>query len=333
MAATQPPFPTINVVPAGYRWSAEAAKKAGDKGAFLRVGGTSVSRRFLSGAKRSWTSAKPEENQTVFHTGFRITGTPEAIRTALTYAGIPADQIQAVLASAITRDNFNTTMAAEVAKELAAHNAAKQAKPVAEGYEWAQILWFGQNIKSAVISTKAGETKGAVASPGRAGAGESLSDKVKKLAQGKVLDVSNMDINTGKGVRTVNAPKTDRSGKFGTGRIPIISNDINKYVRALQLAYGADAEATYAGDIGVVRQALANVGAVAAAAPGTPAVPRPVSPARVAGQTLAPAPVFAPVGTAVPRIASPGRAVVTPPVATTGAANLMQIPTLNTLMR
>ncbi|CAH6420787.1 Hypothetical protein HVR_LOCUS1291 [uncultured virus] len=327
--ATTTPFPTINVVPAGFRWSVDAANKAGAKGAFLRVGGPQVTRRFLSGAKRSWASADPLENQTVFSTQYRITGTPDNIRTALTYAGIGVDQINQILAAAITRDNFATTMKGTVDQELEAHAALKGAKPAVQGYDWPQILWFAQNLKSAVIATKTGEQRGAVTSPGRAGTGESLADKIKKLVAGKVLDVSNMDINTGKGVRTISAPKTAKSGKFGTGRVPIISNNLEKYIRAIQLAYGAGAEEQYAADIQVVRQALANVAApmIAAggpAAPLVPAVTRVPSPARVPGATIAAAPTFT---AAVPRVASPPR------VGTLGGANLPNIPAIGNLLQ
>jgi len=326
--ATTPFLPAINVVPAGFRWSVDAGTKAGAKGAFLRVGGQQVTRRYLSGSKRSWANVDPAENQTVFHTGYRITGTPENIQTALRYAGLGDDQIAAILGSVITRDNWQTTMADEYAREIALRAALKEAKPATEGgYDWTQIMWFAQNLKTAVIATKTGEQKGAVTSPGRAGAGESLSDKVKKLAAGKVLDVSNMDINTGKGVRTVAAPKTAKSGKFGTGRVPIISNDINKYIRAIQLAYGADQEGTYAADIQVVRQAITNAGApgvLAPVMPGTMAPVRTASPPRVAGATIAPAPVFT---AAVPQVASPPR------VGTVGGTGLPGIPALGGLLQ
>lgn len=254
--AQQLPFPTINVIPAGFRWTREAAGKAALKSAFLRVGGAQVSRRFLSGAKRSWTSAKPEENQTIFHTGFRITGTPEAVRQALIYAGENAESINQVLATSITSQNFQTSMAQAYNQEIQAHALLKGKKPVAPGYEWNQILWFAKELKTAVIATKTGEAKGNVASPGRVGTGETLADKVKKVPQGKVVDVSNMDINTGKGHRTLPAPKTAKGGKYGTARIPIISNDINKYIRALELVYGPDAPQVYAADIQVVRDAI-----------------------------------------------------------------------------
>ena len=338
--ATNLQFPVINVVPAGYRWSPDAANKAGAKGSFLRVGGPQVTRRFLSGAKRSWASAKPEENQTIFHVGYRITGTPQAVRSALQYAGVDEATIQKVLATAITGANYQTTYADEYEAELGRHNANKDTKQPTEGYDFEQVLWFGKNIKSAVIQTKTGEQKGAVTAPGRTGAGDSLADKVRKLAQGKVLDVSNMDFNTGKGVRTVAAPKTAKSGKYGTGRIPIISNDYDRYVRAIQLAYGPDGVNEYAQDIGVVRTALGNAGRVPAFA-GAPAlapglgtrVPSPTrlpSPARVPGATLAPVPVFTATGTAVPRIASPRLGTQVP---TVGGTGLPAIPALGNLLR
>jgi hypothetical protein len=328
--ATPIPFPTINVVPAGYRWSLQAAQKAQEKGAFIHVGGTQVTRRFLSGAERKWKSPKPEENRTAFHTSYRITGTPEDIQTALTYARVPAEEIAQVMATLITRDNYQTTMKQVYDQELAAYDALKKEKPVVDGYEFDQILWLAQNIKSANYANKAGDNKGVVAAPGRAGAGDTLGDKLRKLGPGKVLDVSNMDTNTGKGVRTVPAPKTSKSGKYGTGTIPIISNDLNKYIRALQLGYGADAERTYAADIEMVRRALSNVGA-----PGAPggtvqfqALPRAPSPrqqaAVVPGTTLAPLPQFRPA-TAVPNVASPR-------LTTIGGTQLPQMPALGQLL-
>jgi hypothetical protein len=350
MAQQATPFlPTINVVPNGFKWSLEAANRARQKGSFIRVGGQGTTRRFLSGAKRSWASTDPAENRTVFHTGYRITGTPENINIALTYAGVAADQINQVLASVITSENWNTTMADEVAKELALRDGLKEAKPATDGgYSWEQIMWFAQNLKTAIIATKTGEQKGGVTSPGRAGAGESFAEKVRKLPQGKVIDVSGMDINTGKGIRTVNAPRSWKSGKYGSidavtrlYRIPIISNDLNKYIRAVELAYGVEAAATtHAADIEVVRQGLANTAAppvpgfmpgavpTAPAPGGVPIAPlRAATPPRVPGATIAPAPVFT---AAVPRVASPQGLQR---VGTVGGDNFPGIPALNGLLQ
>ena len=325
-----PPL-TINWVPEGFKWSPDAANKAAARGSFLRVGGQSVTRRFLSGAKRSWASANPAENQTVFHTVYRITGTPENIRIALHYAGVSDQEIDNILATTITSTNWNNTMAQDVENEIARRNALKQDKPTQPGYTLDQILWFYQNLKTAVIASKSGEQGTRVASPGRVGASESLAEKIRKLGQGKVLDVSNMDLATGKGVRTVSAPKTNRSGKFGATtaagqyNVPIISNNLEKYARAIQLAYPGE-EQRYAQDIEVVKQGLLLNG-IQSAAPvaAFPNVPvRTASPPKVAGATIAAPPVFT---AAVPRIASPKQ------VATMGGANLPGIPALGGLLR
>lgn len=306
--AAQPQFPApvINVVPANYRWSEAAATAASEKGVFLRVGGTAtnVGRRTLSGAKRAWASADPAENRTIFLVNHRVTGTPEAVQQTLAYAGFSEADIRAAIADAITAANYQTSKAAAFNDELARHQAARRDKPQAEGYSWDQIYWFSQNIASAQIGTKAGETRGGVAAGGRAGAGDSLAEKLRKLGVGKVLDVSNMDLVSGKGVRSIPAPKTAKSGKYGTLDIPIISNRIEQYERALELAYGADARAKYAAQIGQVRQALSGV-----------PVARAPSPPRAAGATLAPAPAF------VPAVRTPGR------VATVGGAGVVPMPT------
>ncbi|MEO6066737.1 MAG: hypothetical protein ABIQ41_02005, partial [Gemmatimonadales bacterium] len=195
---------------------------------------------------------------------YRITGTPANVRTALEYAGFQDADINKAIAGAVTRDNVDTTMKAAYDAEIARHAALRRDKPAVEGYGFEQLLWFAQNLKSAKIGTKAGETRGVVTG-GKGGGGDSLAEKLRKLGPGKVLDVSNMDLATGKGVRSIPAPKTDKSGKFGTTRLPIISNKIDQYVRALELAYGVEAVRTYDADIQQVRQALRGA---------PPAVPR-----------------------------------------------------------
>jgi hypothetical protein len=313
------PFPTLTVIPAGFRWSQKTAEKAAEKNAFIRVGGQTVSLRHLSGAKRKWSSVDPAENGSIFHTGYRITGTPAAVAQALRYAGVAEDAIQQVLATAITPQNYQTTMAGEYDAEIARHQAAKaraeQEKPVT-GYDWNQIQWFADNIKHAVFATKTGEQKGAVGSPGRAGraaAGESLREKIDRLPAGKVLDVSNMDVNTGKGVRTIPKPgPRAKSGKTGTDRVPIISNDINKYVAAIRRAYGEQGTQDFALDIQAVREALARTGAPVAA----------VGLAPVPGANLAPVPTFG----LVPQVRTPTAAVPT-----LGGGAFPAIPALGTL--
>ena len=349
MATTTTPFPAVNVVPTGFKWSREAADKAEQKGLFIRVGGATVGKRYLSGAKRSWAHLDPEENQTVYSVENRITGTPENIRVALQYANFSPAEIDKVLAGVITSANYDKEMANKVEAELELRNRIKSVKPAVQSYEMPQIVWFAQNLKNAVISTKTGEQRVPVGSPGRAGAGESLVNKVNNLAPGKVLDVSGMDSNTGKGVRAVANPKTAKSGKYGSGGIPIISNNLEKYIRALELVYGADARTKYAAEIAIVTKALTGVGKApspragqnvafpaptrspARAAPAAPtqsprkgvAFATPTrSPPKVPGQNIAAAPVFT--------RASPGRAGA--PVGTQGGGAFPALPPMRTLM-
>lgn len=312
--------PVINVIPPNYRWSAAAAGKAADKHVYLRVGGAKgVTKRALSGAERtSWSKPEnAEEYDTIFINEVRITGTPENVQAALTMAGFPLDQIQTLFNGAITRDNYKTTMKAVYDAEIAAHSAIKGGKTKTPVYSTENLLWFFKELPNATIVYKSGEKK--TTGGGRGGGrSETLADRIAKLPAGKVLDVSALDVVTGVGATQKNAPKgAGRAGKFGTDRIPIISNDLAKYIRALELAYGADAKTTFAQDIELVRQGIAarNAGAAPIVAPRG-ASPRAVSP-RVPGAVLAAAPVL--------RAASPP--------ATIGRAAVPTIPLLATVRR
>lgn len=85
--------------------------------------------------------------------------------------------------------------------------------------------------------------------------GNNLRKRLENMALGYVLDVSNMN-EDGSGVREIVLPKSTRSGKFGTENIPIISNNINNYIRALRFAYGDDADTIFINDINAVDKAL-----------------------------------------------------------------------------
>lgn len=323
--ATQPIFPpTINVVPAGYRWSAEAMQKAAASHSFIRVGGDKLKRNLLSGAKRMWARTTPEDYRTVFSLDYRIAGTPEAIRTALQYANVAPDQIEAVLANAITKDNAATTKAADYINELNAIVAAKGTKAAPDGYEFGQIVWFGQNLKNAVVTSKTGELKGGVAGAGvgKGGRGQGVLEKYRKLAAGKVVDVSDMDLATGQNAKAIPAPKTFKSGKFGTNNIPIVSKDAAHYRRAIELVFGPTGLAQYANEIALIEQTIANK-PVPMVGAGVPVVAfRAPSPPRVPGAVIAPPVVFA--------VAAP---VVKTPPRTIGGLNIPQMGALGALRR
>lgn len=286
--------PSLNVVPSNFKWSAASAKNAAEKGSFIRVGGNTISRRYLSGAARSW---QKDDSEDIYHTGYRITGTPEDVRTALTYAGVSSSDIDKVLKSSITRHNFETSMKETYNQELAKHDDKKGEKPVDNNYSWNDIVFFAKNIKDVSYQSKPGVEKKGVST----GPTETLAEKLAKLTEGKVLDVSQMDPETGKGARTIKKPTTDKSRKFGTERVPIISSDPNLYSRALQFAYG-DSASDYDQDVLVVSQAIsqAKKGKVAAPVEAAPAAPEKKKVAKKVKEAAPAVPVAQPVTLAAP---------------------------------
>lgn len=305
-------FPTqnITVVPQGFKWTVEAAEKAARNHNFIRVGGPTVTTRVLSGAvKRSWKKDDPKENNTIFVTDYRITGTEENIRAALEYAGYSEQEINKAIANAITKNNYQTIKADEVNQELADYEQAKEQKPQTEPYSWENIRWFANNIKFAVFSTKSGEQHGALAPHGHGG--DTLAEKVQKLTQGKVIDVSGMDFMTGKGARTMPMPKTGRAGKFGSGNLPFISNDVEKYRRAIEVVYGAEALNTYAKDISYVDQAIKQYKAAMKVPAATKGLKAPAASPKAQGATLAPQVQFKPQPLATPQTRTLGKPVAT----------------------
>lgn len=325
-------FPTaaaaVQAIPANLRWSTAAAKKAAEKGTFIRVGGPKLTKRLLSGAERSWKSTDPSEYTTVFilHPEVRLSGPMEAVRMALSYH-YPADAVAAWLATAVTRDNYQSSAA--YAQELAALKAlagTKVKKAVADPMTVLnQAAWVAKNIKSADLVKKDGaaSTKGSAAAGAR---GKSLAERVQLLGPGRVLDVSGLDA-SGKGARDVAMPGA-RSAKVRIGDLRIISDKRDGFVNALNIlfpgqdinAYVAAFDAAMAGRVKAVAPAAAPAAPFPAAFAAPAALPMAV-PLPAAPVVVAPAGARTPgrmSPTAVPLVASPGRRGL----ATVGAAGL-----------
>jgi hypothetical protein len=267
MATQQPP--QLNSIPAGFDWKRDAATKARDAGKFLYVGGKDITKRALSGSPRYWNSTDPAEQSIIYNTTYRITGTPANVAQALRFRNFTEAEIQAALADAITKDNFATTKLQAWTDELNWAKAAAAKKPVKENpYTLKDYVWFAQHLSDAKILTKA---TGAANAPAAAAAGkrrrQNLADRVKGLAAGKVLDVSAIDYATGDGAVSRIPTVKPRTGKYGTQRIPFISNNVQNYQRAIELVYGAQGLQTYAADIATVAKAINPNGQVPVAAP------------------------------------------------------------------
>lgn len=263
MAETNPFTKVQSTVPAGLKWSSEAATKAGNKNSYLRVGGEKVTSRFLSGATRSWGSDDPAENRTIFNTTFRITGTPENVAAALRPHNYDESEIRGVLADSITKDNYQTTKKAEYEAELAEHVAAKQNKPQAECYEWDHILWFAEHLKDAKsvskkAAPKAPDANGNVAPKAKNVGGKSLGARVDALKAGDLLDVSEMTADFKK-ICARPKPKTNKSNKAYSDPVPFMSNDLSKYKAIIEHHYGPEGLATYATNIEEVRNKLEGI--------------------------------------------------------------------------
>lgn len=320
MANQQVAFPgAAMAVPAGFKWSVEDAERQAARRSFLRVGpirrtkqGANANAkpvRSLSGAvKKSWSSADPDELNTIFNVQYRITGTPENVRLALQYANVPAQEIERVIADSITANNYRTTKALEYQQELAAYQGRARAEPSQPGYNINELLWFAQNLPAAYSVNTRGTAVGKQAgrAAGRGGGGKSLAAAYQAaVASGKFVDVSNIDSVTGAGYKTRKAlPKTAQGG-VATADIPIVSKDPERYARALEIIFGPDARQRYAAQIEQVRASLAPAPQQLAQPVG--AVARTGFPPLRPGAALAGAPMLQPAGAPAPAVASPLR--------------------------
>lgn len=250
----------------GFTFSENNMKKARAEGKFIRVGGKDVTKRAITGAKRSWADAKPEENQTIFIANVvfgggevypaYLTGTPASIDRSLRAAGWRPDQIQTAFNNAITKDNYQTTMKDVYDAEVNEYERIR--KQEGTGYSLGAIQWFAKNIKSAeIVAIKGGERK-PVSAGGKGSTKESLLNKFERMMREKsphFIDVSNFNPDKGTGYNTL---KTKPKGKVGSGRIPLITNNLQNYKAALVYMYGIDALKKYAADINVIQTELAN---------------------------------------------------------------------------
>ena len=337
----QPAFPAAPmVVPPGFRWSPEDVTRQQTRSTFLRVGpiqrtrqGTNANSkpvRALSGAVgKSWSSADPAEQSVIFNIEKRITGTPENVRLALQYAGISDAEINRVIAQSINAQNYQTTQAQAYQREIEAHKAKGRNTPLQQGYQIPEIIWFAENIKAAtVVNSRSGDAAGRAGGAARGGARSLLGayQLVAQGTQGKVIDVTNIDDVTGVGYKTKPMPKTTAGG-FGAGAIPIVSQNFDKYVRALELIFGPEARQQFPGEIEQVRLSMQArpVFAGQPAAQGQPRFPgfpqqQPAQqggfpappqqggfPAPRPGATMAQAPVLRATGAPVPNVNSPVR--------------------------
>lgn len=251
-----------SVVPAGLRWTLKGAENHLEKRTFIRVGGDKITTRILSGAPRSWKKDDPEESLTVFNLQYRITGTPENITAALRSYEEPFgdEQIAEILADCISKDNYQTTKKEEYEEETNACKGLKQDKVAVVHYTTEQLLWFGspETMKNMKVENKKSNASSANTSlvKTRVSPGGTLTERVEKLNTGvSLLDVSGMDEKF-KGVLTKPIPKTNKSGKVWSDQLPFLTDDYDKYYRAVHHVYGDEGILKYADALAEVKGKL-----------------------------------------------------------------------------
>lgn len=318
--------PVASSIPNGFKWSDKAAEKAKEKSYFIRVGGKTVTKRYISGAERAWKKNKAGEYDSIFSLETRLTGTAESVATALQYAGYSSEDIQAFIANSITKDNFQISPFAESyqAEKNAHATCKKDSKSCGDqGYDLDTMAWFVENLKDASCVNKSGRTDCEIKKGGRTGPAKSLAERIKLLGPDSILDVSNMDEFTGKGVVKTKKTRT-RSGKFFVGRVPFLSNNLSRYISAIKIAYGEDGPEMFKSEVEELGKLLSQraesfVPKVSKAPVPPSLVPKAPTPKRVGG--------IAPTTTASkipPTLSSPPRGLGVrggagvPPMATFG---------------
>lgn len=261
MAQTKSFAKSQPVVEVGLRWSSESAEKHAKVNSFIRVGGEKASTRFLSGAPRSWSNSDPEENETVFIVSLRISGTPVHIREALKFAQYSDDEITDFLKDAITKDNYQSSKAEEYDAEIAAYKKMKTDKVPVEHYSIEQLNWFCNPdiIKNVKVESKKSvpKTQDSSAVKTRTAPGTSIKERIEKLNDGFILDISGMTSDY-KNIKTKPVPKTNKSGKFYSVPLPFLTNDYDKYYEIVNHVYGSEGLIKYIDNLEDIRRQLST---------------------------------------------------------------------------
>ena len=112
------------------KWSPEAMQTAQQHHHYIKVG-DKAGNLLLNGAPKRWLTKGHESD--VYISGLRMTGSREAVTGAMTQAGYPADQVQAWLASAYTRENYNTSLKAQFEAEVTQAKSESKTKKTSSG--------------------------------------------------------------------------------------------------------------------------------------------------------------------------------------------------------
>jgi hypothetical protein len=288
-------------------WTLPASNEALAKHEFISVTPGMSSRVNITDTRSIWR----QNSAIIFQTGYRIAGTPADVTAVLTEAGVPAPGIEAVMTTAITSDNYETTALPMYQEELEQYREWMRSVTKSNAESPGAKLFDVMTVVNPDIIRRARTVKEAKAlgiAP-RGGKGRtrtvSLADRLAKVPAGKVLDVSELQTD-GTGSRAINPPT--RSRKFGSPNLPMVSADLEHYVMAIDMLPGG--RDRYTADIDYVRLLFSQTGPIQAqtallpvgpgAVPPVPIAPTPVVPGPIATQPQIPASPLL-TGTAIPQ--------------------------------
>ena len=310
----------VKKVPAQPKWTKEKAAKAAAEGKYMKIEGKSNNELLLSGAVKMW--AKQHEYAYVFT--YRIAG-PLVVRNAAGQETMPlffylkehvkltdAEAAQAIQGQSYTfqsvvgtapapynLDQLNGPLAANFRAELQQLQALKQAKPsVKKGptFSLAQINDLAKNCKESngvTVEKKArakkaesGSSSSAAPATGRT---KPMLERVLKLGDEKVFDVSGFASKGSSGCKPINTPKGPNSKKYSVDlritdpatKVPVkktvVSNDEGSLRLVLDLIFPGDA-ASVTAYVAAWNQAKGTAVAAATVKPAVSTVPVPVLP-------------------------------------------------------
>jgi hypothetical protein len=234
-------------------WTLELMEDAKAKHQFIMVTNVGLSRVYIIDVHRLWMI----NPRIVFQTGYRIAGTPEDIRSVLIVQGITDEDIQALIESSITTDNYTNTMSPIYNDEIRVYDTWKRAaiksNVESPGFKLFDIMAaVNPEVLQKIRLTKQ-EPAQTATGRGKGRGVKSLVEKLAALPAGKVLDVSSLD-QSGAGTRAIDPPT--RAKKFGSPNLPLVSSDIDHYVLAISMLPGGQEK--YAADIQYVRNLFAQ---------------------------------------------------------------------------
>jgi len=214
-----------NIFSMDIQWSMNVSDLAKTTYSFISVSPLDFDPVNISNALKIW-SIYPD---ILFHTGYRIVGSPDDISVALSNSNISPLDIQEVLLTSISFSNYNTDMSSVYHDEL--HSYLSRSRSII----YSNINSPGAKLYDVMSAINPDLTLSSKSSRVSKRKTKSLYDRLISLPPGKVLDVSSLTLD-GFGTKAINPPL--RAKKYGTSDLPIVSSDFSHYIMAINMLPG-----------------------------------------------------------------------------------------------